>query len=106
MENGNENENENGNGNGAEHGHEQEHDSSKDGSGDGTEASPDSDADEPLPPPPPYGLSWTQAELVLTAYKADFLPVFPFVVPPSGPARLLWRTRPLLFRAVVLVAAP
>ncbi|KAL0942158.1 tRNA processing endoribonuclease [Colletotrichum truncatum] len=56
---------------------------------------------------PPFGLTWTQATFILNEFRTFFTPNFPFVIidGETTPQNLL-RDKPLLFRAVMLVAAP
>lgn len=58
------------------------------------------------PDQPPYGLTWAQANLILSTYTTSYLPFFPFIPVNNATAQTLHATRPLLLRAVLLVAAP
>ncbi|KAI1467996.1 uncharacterized protein F4812DRAFT_428400 [Daldinia caldariorum] len=54
---------------------------------------------------PGFGLTWDQAEQAISDFRTKFTPFFPFVVlDPDVPAREILSKKPLLFRAVMLVA--
>ncbi|OTB16481.1 hypothetical protein K445DRAFT_316754 [Daldinia sp. EC12] len=54
---------------------------------------------------PGFGLTWDQAEQALSDFKIKFTPYFPFVVlDPDVTAREILAQKPLLFRAIMLVA--
>ncbi|RSM08900.1 hypothetical protein CDV31_007951 [Fusarium ambrosium] len=58
-------------------------------------------------PQPPFGLSWSQANLALTAFRQNHTLHFPFVtVKEDLTAEDLYREKPFLFRAIMLVASP
>jgi hypothetical protein len=58
-------------------------------------------------PAPVYGIPWDQAQSILNEFRLKFTPNFPFVVAnPIISAEDLLRTKPFLFRAVMLAAAP
>ncbi|KAI1099232.1 hypothetical protein F4804DRAFT_322439 [Jackrogersella minutella] len=55
---------------------------------------------------PGFGLTWDQAEQAISNYRAKFTPFFPFVVlDPDAAAHDILSEKPLLFRAIMLVAA-
>jgi hypothetical protein len=56
---------------------------------------------------PPFGLSWLQAAQVLSLFREGFTPQFPFVTVGSHhTAESLHKDSPLLFRAIMMAAAP
>lgn len=56
---------------------------------------------------PPFGLTWHQAGLVLDRFRDKYVRYFPYVIIEKGvTAKKLYKTKPFLFRAVMLVAAP
>lgn len=56
---------------------------------------------------PPFGLSWSQATLALTTFRRDHTLHFPFVtVEEDSAAEDLYKEKPFLFRAIMLVASP
>ncbi|KAI0853098.1 hypothetical protein F5Y00DRAFT_225415 [Daldinia vernicosa] len=67
---------------------------------------------QPLPilpakkiPQPGFGLTWDQAEHAVSDFKIKFTPFFPFVVlDPDVTAPEILAKKPLLFRAIMLVA--
>ncbi|OTB01456.1 hypothetical protein M426DRAFT_323472 [Hypoxylon sp. CI-4A] len=55
---------------------------------------------------PGFGLTWSQAEQAISNFRAKFIPFFPFVVLDHDvPAQEILSKKPLLFRAIMLVAA-
>lgn len=71
-----------------------------------------------LPPTPPtfspkkplqpgFGITWDQAEQAIADFRTKFTPFFPFVVldPRVSPQEILSK-KPLLFRAIMLIAVP
>ncbi|KAI1806039.1 hypothetical protein F4811DRAFT_551231 [Daldinia bambusicola] len=56
-------------------------------------------------PQPGFGLTWDQAEQAISDFRAKFTPFFPFVVlDPDVTASEVLSKKPLLFRAIMLVA--
>ncbi|KAI1657196.1 hypothetical protein F4813DRAFT_360617 [Daldinia decipiens] len=79
----------------------------------GNPYSPTSRVSQPLPilpakkiPQPGFGLTWDQAEYAVSNFKIKFTPFFPFVVlDPDVTAQEILAKKPLLFRAIMLVAS-
>ncbi|KAI0842461.1 hypothetical protein F5Y06DRAFT_284609 [Hypoxylon sp. FL0890] len=58
------------------------------------------------PSQPGFGLTWSQAEQAVYDFRTKFTPFFPFVVlDPDVSAQTILSKKPLLFRAIMLVAA-
>ncbi|XXH03354.1 hypothetical protein Hte_009752 [Hypoxylon texense] len=58
------------------------------------------------PPQPGFGITWPQAEQAVSDFRIKFTPFFPFVaLDPDATAQELLARKPLLFRAIMLVAA-
>ncbi|UPL01409.1 hypothetical protein LCI18_012343 [Fusarium solani-melongenae] len=56
---------------------------------------------------PPFGLSWPQATLALTTFRQNHTSHFPFVtVKEDLTTEDLYKEKPFLFRAIMLVASP
>lgn len=56
---------------------------------------------------PGFGLTWGQAEQAISNFKIKFMPNFPFVaLRPEIFAEQLYLEKPLLFKVIMLVAAP
>ncbi|KAI1372905.1 hypothetical protein F4677DRAFT_431152 [Hypoxylon crocopeplum] len=59
------------------------------------------------PSQPGFGLSWDQADQAVFDFRIKFTPFFPFVaLDPDVSAQELLSKKPLLFRAIMLAAAP
>ncbi|KAF3058136.1 putative fungal transcriptional regulatory protein [Daldinia childiae] len=79
----------------------------------GNPYSPESRVSQPLPilpakkiSQPGFGLTWDQAEHAVSNFKVKFTPFFPFVVlDPDVTAQEILAKKPLLFRAIMLVAS-
>lgn len=68
-----------------------------------TAVAPDSASYLPLP----FDLTAAQASAILDIYRTRFVRNFPFVPIPKGvSAEVLLRQKPMVFRSVMLVAAP
>lgn len=56
---------------------------------------------------PGFGLTWNQAEQAVSDFRIKFTPFFPFVAfDPDVSAEDLLSRKPLLFKAIMLAAAP
>ncbi|KAI2624858.1 hypothetical protein GGR54DRAFT_538529 [Hypoxylon sp. NC1633] len=56
---------------------------------------------------PGFGLTWEQAEQAISDFKINYIPFFPFVaLGHDVSAREILSKKPLLFRAIMLAAAP
>lgn len=55
----------------------------------------------------PRGLTWAQADHIIGIFRDKFMPNFPFVLVDEGtPACQICDQRPMMFRSIMLVAAP